>query len=396
MQETLNDKLLCGIKKRIQQDNWQNCTPAEQPYKKNREGLSVEDHVVILGTRPVVPKLLQKKLIETAHETHFGISTTKMVLKQNVWWSGMDKCVEEYIRSCEICKQKPKSNFESNRHRWEPANKPFERIHLDWAQVSKIGTILIIVDAMSGWPEAIICQDRSAATVKKILQTLFARYGVPQQVVTDNAKEFVCEELAQWLIHVGAQPVQTPQYHACSNGLVERMVQTVKRVLKIYSAEKGDVHTFLQKCLMTYRSSRVTNSRGRTPAELFLGREIRNPLVALNTDTFIYTPKPGEIPMKCKFLVQNSDRTAYVDCDGITRLAHIDQLKEIHEERKEIENEDNKHDEEFIEDEESIPDEQQNNGDIPDEQETVEDGNNRLQRRRRNAPVWMKDYVVKT
>ena len=329
-QETINDRLLRGVKHRIKENLWENCAPAEKQYQKNRAALSIENNVIILGTRPVIPRTLQDKIMKTAHQAHFGMTTTKNVLRQSVWWPGMDRSIEEFIRSCEVCAYKPKTNVESEQYTWETAKIPFERIHLDWAQIPNIGTILIVVDAMSGWPEAFLCKNRSTAVVKKILQSLFARYGVPQKVVTDNAPEFVSNELSQWIINVGGDPIQTPQYHSCSNGLVERMVQTLKRVLKIYTPNKGDIHTFLQKVLLTYRNSRITSSRGFSPASLFLDRQLRHPLISFNSKTFVYTPKTGQRHQKCELLVQNSLRTVYVQCDeGVVRLAHIDQLKPL-------------------------------------------------------------------
>ncbi len=74
-------------------------------------------------------------------------------------------------------------------------------------------------------------------------------------MVADNAKEFISEEVLSWIPKVGGECQFSPQYHAQSNGLVERMVQTVKRALKIWSLEKGDFHSFLQKVLLTYRNS---------------------------------------------------------------------------------------------------------------------------------------------
>ena len=102
---------------------------------------------------------------------------------------------------------------------------------------------------------------------------------MPQYLVNDNAKEFIAEEIINWLKKVGTEPVQTPQYKASSNGQVERMVQTIKRVLKLWSQEKGDIHTYLQKILITYRSSRLCSNRKGTPAKFMMGREMRHPLI---------------------------------------------------------------------------------------------------------------------
>ena len=325
--ESMVDKLTMELKRRIRDDNWSQCTPVENQYKKNATALSVVDGILILGTRPVVPRMIRSKVIETAHRSHFGMSTTKLLLKRNVWWPGMDRDVENYIRNCSGCAMKPKANIESQLHRWDRVKEPFERIHIDWAYVPSIGNILIIVDAMTGWVEAMRCQDRSSEAVMQILRAIFARFGVPVSIVTDNAKEFISEEVMTWIHKIGARAIQCPQYHPQSNGLAERMVQTIKRAIKIWSIEKGDFHGFLQKILLTYRSSRIVGNRNGTPAKLMFGREIRHPLIAYSSPNLIYTAKPGKTPEKCLFLFQNSERTVYIECGGKSRLAHIDQLR---------------------------------------------------------------------
>jgi hypothetical protein len=335
VRETAADKLMQGIRRRIKSGNWNACSPAEAQFKKSHAALSVDNEVILLGTRPVVPSLLRVRFIKIAHRSHFGMSITKNHLKQNVWWPGMDRAVEEFVRRCAVCSNKPKANVERVSHKWEVPVKPFERIHIDWAVVPQVGNILILVDAMTGWPEAFICRDRSSLTVKNVLQSTFARFGVPNVVVSDNAKEFISEDIVRWLNGVGAESVQTPQYHSRSNGLVERMVQTIKRALKVWTVGKGDVHSFLQKVLLTYRTSNIAASRDGTPAELMFGRVLRHPLISFQTNNLKYTARPGTHSEPCRYIVQNSPHTVYVDCDGTTRLAHVDQLREAMAENNE-------------------------------------------------------------
>ena len=137
-----------------------------------------------------------------------------------------------------------------------------------------------IVDAMTGWPEAMICRDRSSESVLKIFRSIFAIFGVPISVVTNNAREFISEEVIKWLHKVVAKTIQSPQYHLQSNGLAERMVQTIKRAIKIWSVEKGNFHGFLQKILLTYQCTGIVGTRDGTPAKIMFGRERRHPLIA--------------------------------------------------------------------------------------------------------------------
>ena len=63
MIETMHDRILKKIRERIKMNDWRNTSPAEAQYKKNRDALSIENGVIVLGTRPVAPSILRQKLI---------------------------------------------------------------------------------------------------------------------------------------------------------------------------------------------------------------------------------------------------------------------------------------------------------------------------------------------
>ena len=61
--------------------------------------------------------------------------------------------------------------------------------------VPKMGEVLILVDACSGWPEALPCGNPSSGSVLKVLKTVFSRFDIPTEMVTDNAREFISEDV---------------------------------------------------------------------------------------------------------------------------------------------------------------------------------------------------------
>ena len=176
-------------------------------YKKFRDVIVVENGVLLMGTRPVIPLLLRKSVIAAAHREHFGMNTTKSHLRRNAWWPGLDRDVEKYVANCAECSKKTKTNVVSQSFRWELEELPFRRVHMNWAFVPRVGEVLITVDSFSGWPEAFVCKDRSSATVLKALKSVFARFGVPRMLVTDHAKEFISEEIVAWLRQVGCEKI---------------------------------------------------------------------------------------------------------------------------------------------------------------------------------------------
>ena len=88
------------------------------------------------------------------------------------------------------------------------------------------------VDAHSKWPEAKVMFTTTAACTITALREMFARYGIPLQLVSDNGPQVVSEQLAQFLALNGVQHIRTVPYHPSSNGAAERLVQTVKRGIR--------------------------------------------------------------------------------------------------------------------------------------------------------------------
>ncbi len=91
---------------------------------------------------------------------------------------------------------------------------------------------LLIVDVHSKWIEVFPSNGSclSSTTISK-LRPLFARFGLPEMIDSDNGTALTSAELKEFLEINGMRHLTTAPYHAESNGLPERAVQTVKRGL---------------------------------------------------------------------------------------------------------------------------------------------------------------------
>ena len=68
-----------------------------------KEELCVIGKVVLRGTRIVIPQRLRQQALAIAHEGHVEIVARKLRLRTKVWWPGIDKEAEQYVRSCHRC-----------------------------------------------------------------------------------------------------------------------------------------------------------------------------------------------------------------------------------------------------------------------------------------------------
>ena len=150
---------------------------------------------------------------------------------------------------------------------------------MDWGYVKDPGNILVIVDAGSGWIEAFPAGNRTSETVEKYVSQIFARFGIPKTLLSDNGPEFVIGDLKQWCDTLEINKMESSVYHPRANGLAERAVQTLKRAFQAWSPDLNvSFGAFLQRALMTHRNASKT--RGKTSVEFLLGRRLRLPAIA--------------------------------------------------------------------------------------------------------------------
>ena len=136
---------------------------------------------------------------------------------------------------------------------------------------------LIVIDSYSKWLEVIPTSTANSKETIKIVRSIFATHGLPEQCVTDNESPFTSIEFESFLQQNGIKQIRTSPYHPSSNGMAERMVQTFKNSMEKMKENKGDLSEKLQRWLFTYRITPQTTT-GRTPSELLMGRKLASAL----------------------------------------------------------------------------------------------------------------------
>ncbi len=146
---------------------------------------------------------------------------------------------------------------------------------MDFAGPFEGKMILVVVDSHSKWIEAFVTNGATSQVVIDISRTLFAQFGIPEVVVTDNGSCFVSEDFETFLVTNGTKHITSAPYHPSTNGLAERAVQTVKKGLK--KSKEGSLSSRLAKLLISYRAA-PHSTTGESPSQLLLGRQIRTRL----------------------------------------------------------------------------------------------------------------------
>ncbi|XP_055527688.1 uncharacterized protein K02A2.6-like [Wyeomyia smithii] len=153
---------------------------------------------------------------------HSGVERMRSVARQYVYWPNIDEEVAILVRSCDECASVAKTDRKTNLESWPAPTKPWQKLHLDFAGPMDGNFFLILVDSYTKWPEVVRTEKITTPETLRILRGMFARYGNPETLVTDNGTQLTSSGFeafgnARSIIHL-----KTALYHPQSNGLAER------------------------------------------------------------------------------------------------------------------------------------------------------------------------------
>lgn len=98
-----------------------------------------------------------------------------------------------------------------------------------------------------------------ASETEQKLRTVFATFGLPKTVFSDNGPPFISKQLEMFFQINGIDHITSPPYHPMSNGEAENMVKTFKNAIKAamedHRNDNSPLETVISRFLLTYRNT---------------------------------------------------------------------------------------------------------------------------------------------
>jgi hypothetical protein len=235
--------------------------------------LTVHDDIILRGSQQlVVPLSMRKKIISELHKGHLGISKCIERAKNSVYWPGYLSQIKDLVEACATCQENARANAKTVLEPYDIPDYPMQTVSMDIFYLQ--GTeYLVTVDRYSKWPTCTELKNSTSKEIIEILKRQFLDFGRPETLISDNASYFVSNEFQWFMEEFDIKHITASQYYSQSNGLAERMNQTIKSSLH----KAKQTNQTLYDVLTTLRSTPL--GEGLPPPSVLLqGRNLRTSL----------------------------------------------------------------------------------------------------------------------
>ena len=155
--------------------------------------LSVFDNTLIVwdDSRIIIPQTSRKSILNKLHESHSGISKTKLLAKQLYFWPGINKDIEKLIGNCEACTINRAAQNETIQ-KFAPAIRPLQSVSVDLFEYAS-KNYLVMCDRFSSYIWVKHLRRTTTEDVTTRLDKWFQEIGYPNTIISDNGPQFRTE-----------------------------------------------------------------------------------------------------------------------------------------------------------------------------------------------------------
>ena len=158
-------------------------------------------------------------MLEKIHQGHQRIQRCCLQASISVWWPGLSSQIDKLVHNCPHCAKYRAPRKEPLMLSTLP-DYPWQKIGTDLFVLNGT-TYLLAVDYFSRYPKVVKLTSLTSQSVMTTLKSLFSRFGVPQEVMSDNGLHYGSQEFADFatfyaFLHTTSSPyLLTTEQWAC-------------------------------------------------------------------------------------------------------------------------------------------------------------------------------------
>lgn len=166
-------------------------------------------------------------MLQSIHVSHMGIEGFVRRTRESLYWPIMNNEVKDFIQHCEVCRATDVKQQKEPLQPHDIPTRPWAEVPVDMF-LGNGQNYLIIVDYYSGFWE--VDSTVSFHVIRK-MKMQFARYGIPDEVMSANGPQFASEDYKRFSKMCKFQLITSSPHHPKRNGKAENAVRAAKRLM---------------------------------------------------------------------------------------------------------------------------------------------------------------------
>ena len=238
-------------------------------YWGYRDEITAQNGILFKGPRVFVPQSLRAQMLARTHSSHQGAEACVRRARDVIFWPGMTAEIKEMANQCSTCNEFRDKQQKEPLMTYEIPSRPWKMVAQDLFTWNK-KDYLVTVDYYSDYWEVDELADTTSQTVIECTKKHWARYGIPDVVVTDNGPQFRSQEYENFAKEWKFGHSTSSPYRSQSNGKAESAVKIAKKLMTKAEKDHGD----LQLAILDWRNT-PTDSSNKSPAQKLHSRRTR-------------------------------------------------------------------------------------------------------------------------
>ena len=263
------------------------------------------------------------------HTGHMGINSCLRRARAYVYWPNMSSEIRQFIETCPTCSSFHNKQAPQPLYLHQIPSRPWQKLGIDIFTI-KSRNYLITVDYYSSFFEVDFLPEMTSSTIISKLKSHIARYGIPDQIYSDNGPQLVSKEFKIFCQNYEICHKTSSPGNSKANGAAESAVKIAKNLMKRSLHNHEDPYI----ALLNYRNTPQEGVE-YTPVQRLMGRNTKtliptNPSLLnpskINHDAVIQQREKKQDKMSQKYI--NQQTLPPLRTNDIVRMQPIDGTEE--------------------------------------------------------------------
>ena len=244
---------------------WEKLKAINPLYYRIRRDLSVSPTGCLnYDNKLVIQNKIKGMVLETIHKKHPG-QAGMLALAQFIWYPNIHLDIVAQAQACRQCTEKGKNikplTTKSHLGILTPLSRPNEEVQMDIAgpipckDNTLSNYILVTVDRLSRHPHAKTFNNCDIKTAIDYLDSYCKVHGIPRCIRCDQAQAFKTREFEIYCKNNNIKLILAPAGDHRGTGMVERLIQTLKRRLVVLDIDPKWTQTTLSESVANIREN---------------------------------------------------------------------------------------------------------------------------------------------